>query len=124
MTGPLQIDLDLRQSHHQSIGVTLSWIPVNQRQILQFPLWTPGSYTVRDPAQYLHGLELQSAAGSIPLRRLAPNRWLADLPDLSALRLTYDLEARNLTVRTAHLDPDLASMSLAASPCMPEIKCP
>ena len=114
MTGPLQIDLDLRQSHHQSIGVTLSWIPVNQRQILQFPLWTPGSYTVRDPAQYLHGLELQSAAGSIPLRRLAPNRWLADLPDLSALRLTYDLEARNLTVRTAHLDPDLASMSLAA----------
>ena len=114
MTDPLNIELDLRQSHDQSIGVSLTWTPVSQRQILQFPLWTPGSYTVRDPAQYLHGLDLQSKAGSISLRRLAPNRWVADLPDLSPLQLSYWLEARNLTVRTAHLDPDFASISPAA----------
>ena len=111
----MKITLDLRQVQDQSILVTLEWIPLVQRQVLQFPLWTPGSYTVRDPAQHLNSLQLQTTDGvKQPLRRLSPNRWLADLPDLTPLRLSYRLEARDLTVRTAYLDSDFASISPAA----------
>ena len=110
----MNINLDLRRAQDQSILVSLEWTPLVTRQVLQFPLWTPGSYTVRDPAQHLNSLELRSSAGVQPLKRLAPNRWLAELPDLSPLRLTYQLEARDLTVRTAYLDSDFASLSPAA----------
>lgn len=110
----MNINLDLRRSQDQLILVSLEWTPVVTRQVLQFPLWTPGSYTVRDPAQHLNSLELRSASAPQQLKRLAPNRWLAELPDLSPLRLTYQLEARDLTVRTAYLDSDFASLSPAA----------
>ena len=111
----MKINLDLRGGQDQSILVSLEWTPLVLRQVLQFPLWTPGSYTVRDPAQHLNSLELQTADGAaLPLQRLSPNRWQVDLPDLSPLRLTYRLEARDLTVRTAYLDSDFASLSPAA----------
>ena len=97
----MNINLDLRRAQDQSILVSLEWTPLVTRQVLQVPLWTPGSYTVRDPAQHLNSLELRSASGVQPLKRLAPNRWLAELPARSPLRLTYQLEARDLTVRTA-----------------------
>ena len=36
------------------------------------------------------------------------------MPRLDVLSLEYAIEARDLTVRTCHLDPDFASLSLAA----------
>ena len=47
---------------------------------------------------------------SFRVRRMAPHQWLCDLPDLSPLTLNYQLEARDLTVRTGLLDPDFASL--------------
>jgi predicted metalloprotease with PDZ domain len=46
--------------------------------------------------------------------RVAPSRWTAELLDLDPVCLTYTLEARQLTVRTNHLDPDFASLCLPA----------
>ena len=114
LASTVDVHLDLTEPSEQSIKVTVRWTPSTRRLVLQFPLWTPGSYTVRDPVQHLHSLRLVSAAGPIAYRRLAPNRWLVDLNDLAALELTYVIEARDLTVRTAHLDPDFAAISLAA----------
>ena len=74
----------------------------------------PGSYTVRDHAQYLHGLTVSSGSTQLPVRRLEPSRWVVDLDDLEPLTLAYTVIARDLTVRTCHLDPDGASLCLAA----------
>ena len=115
LSSTVDVHLDLTDPGEQSIKVTVRWTPSTHRQVLQFPSWTPGSYTLRDPVQHLHSLCLTSAAGLIACRRLAPNRWLVDLQDLAALELTYVIEARDLTVRTAHLDPDFAAVSLAAA---------
>ena len=114
LSSTVDVHLDLTDPGEQSIKVTVRWTPSTHRQVLQFPSWTPGSYTLRDPVQHLHSLCLTSAAGPIACRRLAPNRWLVDLQDLAALELAYVIEARDLTVRTAHLDPDFAAVSLAA----------
>ena len=114
MSEPVQIRLDLSHPETQTIGVSMYWTPQTRRQTFQLPVWTPGSYTVRDHAQHLHSLQLLAAGRSLPLRRLAPHQWVSDLPDLSPLTLTYQLEARDLTVRTGLLDPDFASLCLAA----------
>ena len=78
------------------------------------PVWTPGSYTVRDPVQHLHGLELLQGGKQLKPRRMTPSSWQVCLSNLEPLCLRYRLEARQLTVRTNHLDPDFASLCLSA----------
>ena len=114
MVDPVQIRLDLREPASQTIQVEMRWMPICHRQTWQLPVWTPGSYTVRDHVQHLHSLILSSGSGPLPTRRLAPNRWQCDLPELTPLSIRYSIEARDLTVRTGLLDPDFASLSLAA----------
>ena len=111
---PVHIRLDLSQPATQTIWVELSWTPCEHRQAWQLPVWTPGSYTVRDHVQHLHSLQLSTNDAQLPVRRLAPSRWQCDVPTLAPLTLRYAIEARDLTVRTGLLDPDLASLSLAA----------
>lgn len=111
---PVRLHLDLRQPARQTLSVRQSWQPQITRLDVQLPVWTPGSYTVRDPVQYLHSLVLRSDGEPVPLRRLTPSRWQADLPNLKEASLDYSLEARDLTVRTCHLDPSFASLCLAA----------
>ena len=113
MSSAVRIHLDLREPERQTVRVSLSWSPETMHQSWQMPVWTPGSYTVRDHVQHLHSLRLESEGGPVPFRRVTPSRWQADLPHLAPLTLSYAVEARNLTVRTCHLDPDLASLCLA-----------
>ena len=108
MSSAVRIHLDLREPERQTVRVSLSWSPETMHQSWQMPVWTPGSYTVRDHVQHLHSLRLESEGGPVPFRRVTPSRWQADLPHLAPLTLSYAVEARNLTVRTCHLDPDLS----------------
>ena len=88
MSDDVHVHLDLVRPEEQRIRVTIDWTAVTSRQILQFPQWTPGSYTIRDPVQHLHSLQLSAASGAVPLRRLAPSQWLVDHVDPGPLSLT------------------------------------
>ena len=90
------------------------WTPSRGRQCWSLPVWTPGSYTVRDHAQHLHRLELSQFSVPINVRRYNPSRWTADVEPDTPVKLYYRVEARQLTVRTCYLDPDLASLCLSS----------
>jgi len=49
------------------------------------------------------------------VQRISPSGWKAGLDTLDPLTLSYVIEARQLTVRTCYLDPDFASLCLAAA---------
>ena len=66
MFDPVQIRLDLSHPATQTIAVSIYWIPQTQRQTFQLPVWTPGSYTVRDHAQHLHSLLLLANGEELP----------------------------------------------------------
>lgn len=93
----------------------MTWTPTMRCQRWDLPIWTPGSYTVRDHAQYLHSLNLQQTNQSIAFKRVSASSWQIDLDSLERLTLSYCIEARQLTVRTCYLDPDFASLCLAAA---------
>ena len=115
MSSPVvRLDLDLRQPSAQTIQVRQTCWPESSRVVVQLPVWTPGSYTVRDHAQHLHSLVAHCGDEAITARRIGPSRWQVEMPTRDELRLDYAIEARDLTVRTCHLDPDFASLSLAA----------
>ena len=98
----VRISIDLCEPARQQLKVKLEWSPRVLHQSWLMPVWTPGSYTVRDHAQHLHSLRFQQSGQAINAKRVEPSCWEAELVNLDPVCLTYTLEARQLTVRTNH----------------------
>ncbi len=72
---------------------------------LVMPVWTPGSYMVREYSRHIQGLTVQDALGeSIPCHKISKNHWQIDNPTGDRITVHYRLYANDLTVRTNHLD--------------------
>ncbi|MBW4490015.1 MAG: M61 family metallopeptidase [Trichocoleus desertorum ATA4-8-CV12] len=70
---------------------------------LKLPVWTPGSYLVREYAKHLQNF---SATGqdALPWRKVSKNHWQVDTLGQSAITVCYRVFANELSVRTNHLD--------------------
>jgi predicted metalloprotease with PDZ domain len=79
---------------------------------LKMPVWTPGSYLVREYARHLQDFAAEAdpssmAAGSdrpLGWRKVSKNHWQIDTAGVSELTVRYRIFANELTVRTNHLD--------------------
>ncbi len=72
---------------------------------LVFPVWTPGSYLVREFARHLEGAVAEDGAGRrLPLVRLDKHRFAIRAGGAERVVLRYRVYANELTVRTCHLD--------------------
>ena len=110
----VHVALDLGSPASQLLWVELRWSPTQPQQTWTMPVWTPGSYTVRDPSQHLHSLTVEQAGQILVPRRRSPETWDLECRVSEPITLRYALEARQLTVRTNHLDPVFASLCLSA----------
>ncbi len=72
---------------------------------LVMPVWTPGSYMVREYSRHIQGLTAQDTAGqALTCHKIAKNHWRIDNPTGDRITVHYRLYANDLTVRTNHLD--------------------
>jgi predicted metalloprotease with PDZ domain len=75
---------------------------------LVLPVWTPGSYLVREFARHVRDFSAKEKEGRrpIPAEKVAKNTWRLDLSKKSPglLSISYRVYAHELTVRTSHLD--------------------
>jgi predicted metalloprotease with PDZ domain len=72
---------------------------------LVFPVWTPGSYLVREYARHVEGLAAEDGeGGALPVERLDKHRVRIRAGASRRAVLRYRVYANELTVRTAHLD--------------------
>jgi predicted metalloprotease with PDZ domain len=71
---------------------------------LKMPVWTPGSYLVREYARHIQSLRAIDRDGqSLRVQKIAKNHWrVLDAADW--VEVHYQLFANELTVRTNHLD--------------------
>ena len=73
--------------------------------VLALPVWTPGSYLVREFARHLEGIEADDGAGArLPVVRLDKHRFRVDAGGAAQVRVRYRVYANDPTVRTSHLD--------------------
>jgi predicted metalloprotease with PDZ domain len=70
---------------------------------LKMPVWTPGSYLVREYARHLQDF---AAEGQKPLKwqKQSKNHWQIETGDVNEITVRYRIYANELTVRTNHLD--------------------
>ena len=72
---------------------------------LKMPVWTPGSYLVREYAKNLQDFTvLDLEERSLPWRKTTKNNWQIDTTGISDVTVSYRIFANELTVRTNHLD--------------------
>jgi predicted metalloprotease with PDZ domain len=72
---------------------------------LKFPVWTPGSYLVREYVRHLQGFTALDEQGQpLPWQKIGKNHWQVTTQGHSTLTVQYKIFANELTVRTNHLD--------------------
>lgn len=83
---------------------------------LQMPVWTPGSYLVREYAKQIQDFAAEGGEKPRPLtwRKLAKNYWQIETAGTSEITIRYRVFANELTVRTNHLDASHGYFNSAA----------
>jgi predicted metalloprotease with PDZ domain len=98
-----RLSLPAPQTHHFELEARLA--RPGPTAELCFPVWTPGSYLVREHARHVEGLRAEDGHGRpLPLRRLDKHRVAIDAGDAAEAVLRWRAYANELSVRTCHLD--------------------
>lgn len=73
---------------------------------LKMPVWTPGSYLVREYARHLQNFQAttQNSTSSLPWWKVSKNHWQIDVQGQADVIVRYQIYANELSVRTNHLD--------------------
>jgi predicted metalloprotease with PDZ domain len=70
---------------------------------LHFPVWTPGSYLVREYARHVQNLRAETGGQTLTWHKRSKNRWQIENCG-ETVTVRYQVFAHDLTVRTNHLD--------------------
>lgn len=114
-----RVTIDLTDAHSHRAKVRIEQEAEKLPGILEFPVWTPGSYMVREYSRHVTCLE--------PATKVAKNRWRLEGQPKS---VSYEVYCFERTVRTSYLDENYASLvgatllPLLAGPFTVEIKLP
>jgi predicted metalloprotease with PDZ domain len=88
---------------------------------LVMPVWTPGSYLVREYARHVQDFAARTAEGRpLPWTKTNKNTWRVDPAGARELRATYKVYSNELTVRTNELNDRHAFWNNAALLMYPE----
>lgn len=98
------------RNHLFAVEAVFPHVPAGEPLVFSLPVWTPGSYLVREYARHVEAVEAVDAAGK-PLGVVRHDKagWRVERPATGGpLTLRWKAYARELTVRTSYLDDELA----------------
>jgi predicted metalloprotease with PDZ domain len=117
--GRAPIDYTLRfpaaASHYVDVEAV---IPTDGPESLTLfmPIWTPGSYLVREYARNIVTIEARSDTGALlPIKKTSKNRWTVQSTGQTQVRVNYRLYCRDINVRGNWVEGDFAVINGAAT---------
>ncbi|HEY0514672.1 MAG TPA: PDZ domain-containing protein [Thermoanaerobaculia bacterium] len=76
---------------------------------LMMPVWTPGSYLVREYARNVEGISAATAKGEpLPIGKTVKNRWRVETRQARQVVVRYRVYCREMSVRTNFVDSGFA----------------
>src|SRR5687768_1083609 len=104
MSEPVRYRVAITRPHSHLFEVEALFPASDDSLVLSFPVWTPGSYLVREYARHVQDLQVTDAQGqSLAFERI-DKRSIRIENRKQSVRLNYRVYANELTVRTSHLD--------------------
>ena len=98
------------QAHYADIEMNISRLAQVSLD-LKMPVWTPGSYLVREFAKNLESFSAASSGKTIPFVKTRKNIWHINTTGISAVKVRYRVYAFEISVRTAFIDLSHAFLS-------------
>jgi predicted metalloprotease with PDZ domain len=98
------VDLADRNTHLYRVEARFPWSGSGDF-LLRLPVWTPGSYLVREFERHLQEVHFTDGTGRpIPAGKLDKSTWSIEAGAATVVVARYRVYAYDLTVRAAHLD--------------------
>ncbi len=82
---------------------------------VRLPVWTPGSYLVREHQRHVDGLRAHGDGGDLMVEKIDKHTWRVHTEGARTVRIAYRLHCFELTVRTNHVDATHAFLNPSAA---------
>jgi predicted metalloprotease with PDZ domain len=98
-------------AHLVEVETTVSGDDIPSPLELAMPVWTPGSYLVREYARHVEGM----SSPAYPVRKVRKNAWRVDHDGAREVTVRYRVYCNDLSVRTNHVDASHVYVNGAAT---------
>jgi predicted metalloprotease with PDZ domain len=107
------------QAHYADIEMNITGLH-QATLLLKMPVWTPGSYLVREYAKSVEDFGVATGDKALPFTKTRKNWWQINTAGLSAITVRYRVYGNEISVRTSSIDASHAFLSSAGFFMYPE----
>lgn len=102
-------------THLLEVEMRVKWTQMPEKTELKLPVWTPGSYLIREYARHVQNFSVSDAGGNaLAWQKINKNTWQIDSKGKQEIVAKYKVYANELTVRTSELNDEHAFITPAA----------
>lgn len=110
------VSMSKPSTHLLEVQMHVKWAQMPAMVELKMPVWTPGSYLIREYARHVQDFDVKNTAGAeLAWRKINKNTWQIDTKGGKELVATYRVYANELTVRTNELNDEHGFWNNAAT---------
>lgn len=109
---PISYVVDLSRANTHYITVSMTFEPVDEQTQIMMPVWTPGSYLVREYPKNVDRISATGAKGKkLGIKKVTKNRWEVDCGENDSITVKYRLYCHERSVRTNWVSHDYAILN-------------
>jgi len=99
-----ELRMESPSNHYFQVDMFLSDVKKSEVEV-KLPVWTPGSYLVREFSKNINIVRAFNELGNeLSVRKTSKNAWIIDSKKAKTIKVSYEVYAFELTVRTSFLD--------------------
>jgi len=102
------------QAHYAEVEMKMSGIATKDYVDLKMPVWTPGSYLVREFGKNVESFTATANGKLARVQKITKNTWRVFNANAAAIKVNYRIYAFEISVRTAFIDESHAFLSSAS----------
>jgi len=96
-------------THLLEVQVSVKWDQMPEALDLKMPVWTPGSYLIREYARHVQDFGVKNSAGAdLVWQKSSKNTWTIKTGGAKEIKASYQVYANELTVRTNEVNSEHA----------------
>ncbi|MDQ3089122.1 MAG: PDZ domain-containing protein [Acidobacteriota bacterium] len=102
-------------THLLEVEMRFNWAQMPEMAEIKMPVWTPGSYLIREYARHVQDFSVKNPSGNaLDWQKINKNTWQIETKGAKEIVVSYKVYANELTVRTNELNADHAFFNNAA----------
>ena len=99
-----ELSMPAPETHYFHVETTLKEF-AEEKIVLTMPVWSPGSYLVREYPKNVNLVRAKDEKGeALPIKKIRKNQWEIERGKAKTITVNYEVYAFELTVRTSFLD--------------------